>query len=151
VSPRSPGRRPARRAPPAPEQRDELGVTVYSGGFGLIRETRTLALGKGRSEVEFGGVAGTIQPETVQIHAVGSAPGMHVLEQNYQYDLLTPAKLLEKYVGRTVRVLRWSETKGPTRSARSCSRPESRRSCASATRSPGRFRDASRSPRSRRR
>ncbi len=103
-------------APPrlrsTPEQRDELGVTVYSGGFGLIRETRTLALPKGRSEVEFGGVAGTIQPETVQIHAVGSAPGMRVLEQSYQYDLLSPAKLLEKYVGRTVRVLRWSESKG---------------------------------------
>jgi hypothetical protein len=95
-----------------PEQRDELGVTVYSGGFGLIRETRTLALTKGRSEVEFGGVAGTIQPETVQIHAVGAAPGMRVLEQNYQYDLLSPAKLLEKYVGRTVKVLRWSESKG---------------------------------------
>jgi hypothetical protein len=103
-------------APPrlrsTPEQRDELGVTVYSGGFGLIRETRTLALTKGRSEVEFGGVAGTIQPETVQIHAVGGAPGMRVLEQNYQYDLLSPAKLLEKYVGRTVRVLRWNESKG---------------------------------------
>jgi hypothetical protein len=103
-------------APPrlqsTPEQREELGVTVYSGGFGLIRETRTLALAKGRSEVEFGGVARTIQPETVQIHAVGAAPDMRVLEQNYQYDLLSPAKLLEKYVGRTVKVLRWSETKG---------------------------------------
>jgi hypothetical protein len=107
----------AQEAPPprlrsAPEQREELGVTVYSGGFGLIRETRTLALAKGRSEVEFGGVAGTIQPETVQIHAVGSAPAMRVLEQNYQYDLLSPAKLLEKYVGRTVRVHRFSEAKG---------------------------------------
>ena len=109
----------ARAEDPAPprlrstaEQRDELGVTVYSGGFGLIRETRTLVLSKGRSEVEFGGVAGTIQPETVQVHAVGSTPAMRVLEQNYQYDLLSPAKLLEKYVGRTVRVHRFSETKG---------------------------------------
>ena len=94
------------------EQREELGVTVYSGGFGLIRETRALTLAKGRSEVEFGGVAGTIQPETVQVHVVGAAPGLRVLEQSYQYDLLSPAKLLEKYVGRSVRVLRWSETKG---------------------------------------
>ncbi len=103
-------------APPrirsAPDQRDELGVTIYNGGFGLIRESRTLTLPKGRSEVEFGGVAGTIQPETVQVHVVGSSPGLRVLEQNYQYDLLSPAKLLEKYVGRTVRVLRWSEAKG---------------------------------------
>ena len=103
-------------APPrlrsGPEQREELGVTVYNGGFGLIRETRTLALAKGRSEVEFGGVAGTIQPETVQVHAVGTGASLRVLEQNYQYDLLSPAKLLEKYVGRNVKVLRWSETKG---------------------------------------
>ncbi len=103
---------PPPRLRSAPEQREELGVTVYSGGFGLIRETRTLSLGKGRSELEFGGVAGTIQPETVQIHALGAAPGMRVLEQNYQYDLLSPAKLLEKYVGRTVRVHRFSEAKG---------------------------------------
>ncbi|MGH9886610.1 MAG: DUF4139 domain-containing protein, partial [bacterium] len=102
-------------APPrlrsGPEQREELGVTVYSGGFGLIRESRTLTLTKGRSEVEFGGVAGTIQPETVQVHAVAT-PALRVLEQNYQYDLLSPAKLLEKYVGRNVKVLRWSESKG---------------------------------------
>lgn len=103
---------PLARSRSTPEQRDELGVTIYNGGFGLIRETRTLSLAKGRSEVEFGGVAGTIQPETVQIHALGTAPGLRVLEQNYQYDLLSPSKLLEKYVGRTVRVLRWSETKG---------------------------------------
>ena len=103
---------PPPRLRSAPDQREEIGVTVYSGGFGLVRETRTLALAKGRSEVEFGGVAGTIQPETVQIHAVGGAPAMRVLEQSYQYDLLSPQKLLEKYVGRSVRVLRWSEAKG---------------------------------------
>jgi hypothetical protein len=91
--------------------RSELGITVYSGGFGLIRETRTLPLAKGRSELEFAGVAGTIQPETVQIHALGSA-NLRVLEQDYRYDLLSPEKLLEKYVGKNVRVLRWSESKG---------------------------------------
>ena len=95
----------------SPEERSDLGVTVYSGGFGLVRETRTLGLGKGRAEVEFAGVAKTIQPETVQIHGLGPA-GLRVLEQNYRYDLLAPEKLLEKYVGRNVRVLRWSEVKG---------------------------------------
>ncbi|HXX47928.1 MAG TPA: DUF4139 domain-containing protein, partial [Myxococcota bacterium] len=94
-----------------PEDRSELGLTVYSGGFGLIREVRALPLAKGRSELEFAGVAETIQPETVQIHALGSA-SLRVLEQNYRYDLLSPDKLLEKYVGKNVKVLRWSESKG---------------------------------------
>jgi hypothetical protein len=99
------------KARSGPEDRSELGLTVYSGGFGLIREVRTLPLVKGRSELEFAGVAETIQPETVQIHALGSS-SLRVLEQNYRYDLLSPEKLLEKYVGKNVRVLRWSESKG---------------------------------------
>jgi hypothetical protein len=102
---------PAPRARSTPADRSELGLTVYSGGFGLVRETRTLPLAKGRSELEFAGVASSIQPETVQIHALGSA-NLRVLEQNYRYDLLSPAKLLEKYVGKSVRVLRWNESKG---------------------------------------
>jgi hypothetical protein len=99
------------RARSGPGDRAELGLTVYSGGFGLIRETRTVPIAKGRTELEFAGVAETIQPETVQIHALGNA-SLRVLEQNYRYDLLSPEKLLEKYVGRNVRVLRWSESKG---------------------------------------
>jgi hypothetical protein len=94
-----------------PDDRSELGLTVYSGGFGLIREVRTLPVAKGRSELEFAGVAGTIQPETVQIHPL-AAGSLRVLEQNYRYDLLSPDKLLEKFVGKNVRVLRWSESKG---------------------------------------
>ncbi|HTO06219.1 MAG TPA: DUF4139 domain-containing protein [Myxococcota bacterium] len=102
---------PAVHVRSSPEERADLGVTVYSSGFGLVRETRTLPLAKGRAELEFAGVARTIQPETVQIHGLG--PGsLRVLEQNYRYDLLAPEKLLEKYVGRNVRVLRWSELKG---------------------------------------
>jgi hypothetical protein len=94
-----------------PDDRSELGLTVYSGGFGLIREVRTLPVAKGRSELEFAGVAGTIQPETVQVHPL-AAGSLRVLEQNYRYDLLSPDKLLEKYVGKSVRVLRWNESKG---------------------------------------
>ena len=102
---------PAARLRSTPADRSELGITVYSGGFGLIRETRGLPLAKGRSELEFAGVAETIQPETVQIHPLAGA-SLRVLEQNYRYDLLSPEKLLEKYVGKSVRVLRWSESKG---------------------------------------
>jgi hypothetical protein len=93
------------------DDRADLAVTVYSSGFGLVREARVLPLAKGKSELEFAGVASTIQPETVQIHALANAP-LRVLEQNYRYDLLSPEKLLEKFVGRNVKVLRWNESKG---------------------------------------
>ena len=56
-------------------------------------------------------MAETIQPETVLIDPLGGA-NLRVLEQNYRYDLLSPEKLLEKYVGKSVKVLRWSESKG---------------------------------------
>ena len=55
--------------------------------------------------LEYGDVAATLQPETVHIQGLDSRD-LHVLEQNYRYDLLSPQKLLEKYVGRTVTVYR---------------------------------------------
>ncbi|HTQ04076.1 MAG TPA: DUF4139 domain-containing protein [Polyangiaceae bacterium] len=89
--------------------RKQVSITVYNQGFGLVRETRELAdLGTGRVALEFRDVASTIQPETVAV----KGPGLRVLEQNYRYDLLTPEKLLEKYVGRNVRAYRYHEATG---------------------------------------
>ena len=93
------------------EQRDAVSITVYNQNFGLVRETRTLNLSAGRLSLEFGDVAAGIQPETVYIRPLGSSP-LQVLEQNYQYDLLNPQKLLEKYVGRTVTVYRTNHATG---------------------------------------
>ncbi|MEX2467036.1 MAG: DUF4139 domain-containing protein [Gemmatimonadota bacterium] len=87
------------------DQRESVAITVYNQNFGLVREIRTLDLGQGRIDLEFADVASGIQPETVHIRPLGG-PGMQVLEQNYQYDLLNPQKLLEKYVGRRVTVYR---------------------------------------------
>jgi hypothetical protein len=92
-------------------QRDAVSITVYNQNFGLVREIRTLDLIDGRLSLEFGDVASGIQPETVHIRPLGGAP-LQVLEQNYQYDLLNPQKLLEKYVGRTVTVYRTNPATG---------------------------------------
>lgn len=86
-------------------ERDSVAITVYNQNFGLVREIRTLDLSSGRLLLEFGDVASGIQPETVHIRPLGGSP-LRVLEQNYQYDLLNPQKLLEKYVGREVTVYR---------------------------------------------
>jgi hypothetical protein len=80
-------------------------ITVYNQNFGLVREIRDLSLARGLVSLEFGDVASSIQPETVHLRALDGAR-LTVMEQNYQYDLLSPQKLLEKYVGRTVKVYR---------------------------------------------
>lgn len=92
--------------------REEVTITVYNQNFGLVREVRQLALGQGRVALEFADVAANIQPETVHIASLAGVNTLRVLEQNYQYDLLNPQKLLEKYVGRTIKVYRFNETTG---------------------------------------
>ncbi len=88
-----------------------VSITVYNQNFGLVRELRDLSYAKGRVALEFGDVASTIQSETVHIRAV-DGPRLDILEQNYQFDLLSPQKLLEKYVGRSVKLYRWNEREG---------------------------------------
>ena len=85
--------------------RDQVTITVYNQNFGLVREVRDVTVVRGTAPLEFRDVAAHIQPETVHIRSLTG--GLRVLEQNYQYDLLNPQKLLEKYVGRTVTVYRW--------------------------------------------
>lgn len=110
----SPGTAPAQEVPrlqSTASDRDAVMITVYNQNFGLVREIRDLSLARGRVSLEFGDVASSIQPETVHLRALDGGR-LTVLEQNYQYDLLSPQKLLEKYVGRTVKVYRWNEVLG---------------------------------------
>ena len=83
------------------DQRVSVAVTVYNDGRGLVREERHLDLLAGANEVRFMDVAEQIQAPTVRVAPVEGAP-FSVLEQNYEYDLLSPAKLLDKFVGQTL-------------------------------------------------
>ncbi|MCG8467825.1 MAG: DUF4139 domain-containing protein [Gemmatimonadetes bacterium] len=85
--------------------RESMTITVYNQNFGLVREVRSVPVGVGPVELEYGDVASAIQTETVHVRPLSG--GFRLLEQNYQYDLLSPRKLLEKYVGRTVNVYRY--------------------------------------------
>ncbi|HEX9630956.1 MAG TPA: DUF4139 domain-containing protein [Gemmatimonadales bacterium] len=93
------------------DQRQQVMITVYNQDFGLVREVRTVDLGRGPGEIEFRDVAGQIEPYTVSVRALDGRR-LRVLEQNYRYDLLSPEQLLRKYVGRTITVYRWNSTKG---------------------------------------
>ena len=83
------------------EQRVSVAVTIYNDGRGLVREERNIDLTSGANEVRFMDVASQIQAPTVRVAPLEGAP-FHVLEQNYEYDLLSPAKLLDKFVGQTL-------------------------------------------------
>jgi hypothetical protein len=83
-------------------QEREVSVTIYNSDLALVEDARSLDLKAGRQRLEFKDVSAAIRPETVSL----SAPGVTILEQNFDYDLLTPDKLMEKAVGQQVRIVR---------------------------------------------
>jgi hypothetical protein len=80
----------------------EVSVTIYNSDLALVEDARPLDLKAGRQKLEFKDVSAQIRPETVSL----SAAGVTILEQNFDYDLLTPSKLMEKAVGQQVRIVR---------------------------------------------
>jgi hypothetical protein len=82
--------------------RQSVNITVYNSNLGLVRETRRLTLPSGRIALRFADVTAQIRPETVHLLSLTAPSALRILEQNYQYDLLNPAKLLDKFVGREI-------------------------------------------------
>src|ERR1041385_6545913 len=82
--------------------RQSVNITVYNSNLGLVREARRLILPDGRIALRFADVTAQIRPETVHLASLTSPSALRILEQNYQYDLLNPAKLLDKFVGKEI-------------------------------------------------
>jgi hypothetical protein len=82
--------------------RQSVNITVYNSNLGLVRETRRLTLPVGRIGLRFADVTAQIRPETVHLASLTAPASLRILEQNYQYDLLNPAKLLDKFVGKEI-------------------------------------------------
>jgi len=85
---------------------DQTGValTIYNVNLGLIKDQRQIMLFKGIGDLRFMDVASQIMPTSVHIKSLINQDSLHVLEQNYEYDLLNPQKLLDKYVGKEVKL-----------------------------------------------
>jgi hypothetical protein len=79
-------------------------VTIYNSNIGLVKDTRLIEFKPGVHELKFMDVAAKIDPTTVHIKSLINGSSLNVLEQNYEYDLLNPQKLLEKYVGQKVQL-----------------------------------------------
>ena len=90
----------------------EVAVTIYNENLALIKDHRKLQLRRGASSLAFRDVSARMRPETALMRST-SAPGtVSVLEQNFDFDLLTPQKLLEKYVNRDVSIIRTNPSTG---------------------------------------
>src|SRR5687767_1591403 len=93
----------------------ELALTVYNSDIALVRDVRNLQLARGTSNLRFMDIAATVNPATVHFRSLTEPQQVSVLEQNYEYDLLEPDKLLRKYVGREVTLMRNRTENGSTR------------------------------------
>ena len=93
----------------------ELSLTVYNSDIALVRDVRNLQLTRGIANLKFMDIAATVNPATVHFRSLTEPQQVSVLEQNYEYDLLEPDKLLRKYVGREVTLMRNRSDNGSTR------------------------------------
>jgi hypothetical protein len=86
------------------EVQKDVMVTIYNGNLGLVKDVREVRLPVGLHETQFMDVAAQIDPTTVHLRSLSDPAGLKILEQNYEYDLLSSDKLLDKYVGKVVRL-----------------------------------------------
>ena len=85
-----------------------ISVTIYNDNLALVQDTRTLDLIGGRQTIEFKNVSAQIRPETVSL----TASGVNIIEQNFDYDLLSPSKMMEKAVGHVVTIVHVNPANG---------------------------------------
>ncbi len=90
----------------------EVAVTIYNDDLALIKDQRKVALDNGLNHLAWRDVSARMRPETALLRNLGAAKGFSLLEQNFDFDLLTPAKLLEKYVGKQVTVIKTNPATG---------------------------------------
>lgn len=93
---------------PGDTSQGDVSVTIYNSNLALIQDVRSLEIERGRSRIEFPDVSASIRPQTLSFFA----PDTTIVEQNFDFDLLTPTKLMEKAIGQTVTLLRTNPATG---------------------------------------
>jgi hypothetical protein len=89
-----------------------VAVTIYNENLALIKDQRKIQLGSGQSSLAFRDVSAQMRPETALLRSLSSPGKLSVIEQNFDFDLLTPQKLLEKFVGKSVGVIKTNPATG---------------------------------------
>ena len=89
-----------------PESRETTSLTVYNGGFAVVREVRTIPLRRGLLSVRFEGVPSRIDPTSLSLASLSAPGSVSVREQNYQYNLVSTQSVLDAAVGQRIRLVR---------------------------------------------
>jgi hypothetical protein len=87
-------------------------VTIYNNNLALIKDQRKIKLPSGINTLSLRDISAQIRPETALLRSLNFASGFNTLEQNFDFDLLTPQKLLEKYVGKNVTIIKVNPSNG---------------------------------------
>lgn len=80
--------------------RKEINLTIYNSNLGVVKDLREINIDKGTTEIKLSDVAKLIDPTSVHIKLDGN-----ILEQNYQYDLVSTDKILQKYIDRDINLI----------------------------------------------
>ncbi len=89
-----------------------VAVTIYNGDLALVKDQREVKLNKGLNALAMRDVSAKIRPETALLRSINAPNSLSLLEQNFDYDLLSPAKMLEKYVGKQVTIVKTNPATG---------------------------------------
>ncbi|MDP4198184.1 MAG: DUF4139 domain-containing protein [Bacteroidota bacterium] len=84
------------------DNRQSVALTVYNNDLGVVRDVRRFDLKQGTGEVRMTDVPSRIDPTTVKITDLAHPKDVDAIEQNYEYDLISQDKLLEKYIDKTI-------------------------------------------------
>lgn len=94
------------------DDQQAVAVTIYNNELALVKDSRNVVLDAGENRLALRDVSGHMRPETAKLRSLSHPGALEMLEQDFDFDLLTPIKLLEKYVGGTVRVVNTNPATG---------------------------------------
>ena len=89
-----------------PIRADETNITIYNQDLGLVKQVRTIEVKKSALPFRFTDVAAKLIPTSVHLRSLGGSKNFQVLEQNFEYDLVSSERILEKYVDHPIEIVK---------------------------------------------
>jgi len=89
-----------------------VAITIYNENLALVKDVRQIKLISGLNRLAWRDVSAQIRPETAILRSLNLSSEFRLIEQNFDFDLLTPTKLLEKYRGQEIAVVRTNPASG---------------------------------------